>query len=103
MTRIMTSADSAELGLLQGVLQKAGIRCVERNEQLAQTIPAAPFHAELWVQNDEDYDRAVTLLAEWRHPAAAAHSAWICPRCDEAREGQFSKCWKCGTPRTMLA
>lgn len=99
MKRIMTSADSAGLGLLQDMLRKAGIRCVERNEQMAQTIPAAPFHAELWVENDGDYQAATDLLAAWRHPVTATPASWLCPRCDEVREGQFRRCWKCGAKR----
>jgi hypothetical protein len=99
MKRLITSPDSAELGLLKNMLDKAGIQCVERNEQLAQTIPSAPFHAELWVENDADYQAAADLLADWQHPASAARESWVCPRCGELREGQFSKCWKCGTKR----
>ena len=103
MKRLITLPDSAELGLLKNMLQKAGIRCVERNEQLAQTIPSAPFHAELWVENDADYQAAAAFLMDWQQPAGEARTAWFCPRCGELREGQFNKCWKCGTHRTEIA
>lgn len=99
MKRVFTSPDSAELGLLKNVLQKAGIRCVERNEQMAQTIPSAPFQAELWVENEADYSTAVAILEEWQHPSHAAGPAWTCSRCGEKLGSQFSKCWKCGTRR----
>jgi ribosomal protein S14 len=100
MKRLITSPDSAELGLLKNLLSQAGIRCVERNQQIAQTIPAAPFDAELWVESDADYQAATELLADWRHPASATRESWVCPRCGEPREGQFTKCWKCGTNRS---
>jgi hypothetical protein len=103
MKRVFTSIDSAEVGLLKNVLQKAGIRCVEKNEQLAQVIPSAPFQAELWVENEADYPAAVALLEAWQHPAAAAGADWTCSRCGEKLESQFSKCWKCGTRRDASA
>jgi hypothetical protein len=67
--------DTAELGLLMIMLLKAGLRCVELNEQMARTIPSAPFQAELWVENEADYPAAVALLEEWRHPANTAGSS----------------------------
>jgi hypothetical protein len=103
MKRVFTSMDSAEVGLLKNVLQKAGIRCVEKNEQLAQVIPSAPFQAELWVENEADYPAAATLLAEWQNPTSGAGAGWTCSRCGEKLESQFSKCWKCGTRRDASA
>lgn len=103
MKRAFTSADSAEVGLLKNVLQKAGIRCVEINEQLAQVIPSPPFQAELWVENDADYPAAIALLEEWQHPTRVPGADWTCSRCGERLEGQFSKCWKCGTRRDASA
>jgi hypothetical protein len=99
MKRVFTSADSAEVGLLKNVLQKSGIRCVEKNEQVAQVIPSAPFQAELWVEDGADYAAAVALLEAWQHPTGAAGAEWTCSRCGEKLESQFSKCWKCGTRR----
>lgn len=98
MKRIFTSPDSAEVGLLKNLLLKAGLRCVEVNEQMARTIPAAPFQAELWVENDADYDEAMALMQQWQNPPATTVS-WTCSRCGETMGGQFSKCWKCGTHR----
>jgi hypothetical protein len=103
MKRVFTSADSVELGLLKVVLQRAGIHCVEVNEQMAQVIPSAPFQAELWVENEADYPAAVALLEAWQHPAGAVGPDWVCSRCGEKLESQFSKCWKCGTRRDVSA
>ncbi len=100
MKRVLSSLDIAELALLKNILQNAGIRCVELNEQLAQTIPLAPFQAELWVENDADYSPAMALLAEWHHPSHAGGASWTCSQCGETLGGQFRKCWKCGTRRT---
>lgn len=99
MKRLFSSPDSAEVGLIKNMLEKAGIRCVERNEQLAQTIPVAPFQAELWVEQESDYAEAQALLAAWTNPPPAAAPDWVCSRCGELLGRQFSKCWKCGTHR----
>ena len=103
MKRIFTSPDSTELGLLKNILEKAGIRCVERNEQMAQTLPIAPFQAELWVENEADYTEAMALLAEWANPTASSAVGWVCARCGELLGSQFTKCWKCGTHRQLPA
>jgi hypothetical protein len=99
MKHVFTSPDSTETGLLKNILLKAGIRCVEINEQMAGIIPSPPFQAELWVENEADYPAAIALLQQWHRPEAAEGVAWACPRCGEQLGSQFSKCWKCGTKR----
>ncbi|HLP77774.1 MAG TPA: DUF2007 domain-containing protein [Candidatus Paceibacterota bacterium] len=99
MKRVFSSPDSAEVGLLKNILHKAGIACVEINEQMAQTIPSPPFQAELWVQNESDYPDALALMKDWRNPTNTSGASWACPRCGETLGSQFSKCWKCGTRR----
>jgi len=99
MTRVFSSPDSAELGLLRNLLEKAGIRCVVLNEQMGQTIPSAPFQPELWVEQEADYAEATALLAAWANPTTSSTVGWVCSRCGELSGSQFSKCWKCGTHR----
>jgi hypothetical protein len=91
--------ESAELTLLQNMLEAAGIRCVIRNEQLSLVIPAAPFAAELWVENDQDFSRALELYETWRDPAPGAAGSWLCRHCGERLRVQFDSCWKCGHQR----
>jgi hypothetical protein len=103
MKRVFTSPDSAEVGLLKNMLLKAGIRCVEINEQMAQVIPSPPFQAELWVENEADYAAAAALLEQWKQPLPSTGTSWTCSRCGEELGSQFSKCWKCGTRRDAAA
>lgn len=91
--------ESAELTLLQDMLEAAGIRCVVRNEQLAFVISALPFTAELWVENDQDFARARELYEVWRDPPPAAPGSWNCRHCGERLRLQFDSCWKCGYPK----
>ena len=64
--------DSTELGLLKNMLEQAGIRCGLRNEQLSQGLPTTPFNVELWVESDNDFQRARDLCEceYWFHPPA---------------------------------
>ena len=101
MKRLFSSSNAAEVGLLKNILQKAGISCFEKNEQIATTIPTLPFQPELWVE-DERFDDAASLMAEWHNPTASG-APWVCSRCGEKLEPQFTKCWKCGTRRDAAA
>jgi hypothetical protein len=103
MKRVFTSPDSADVGLMKNILLKAGIRCVEINQQMAQTIPSPPFQAELWVENEADYTAAAALIGQWHNPSPATGASWTCSRCGEELGSQFSKCWKCGTRRDAAA
>lgn len=62
MKKVFTSQDSAQVGLMQSVLQEAGIPCEIRNDMVAQVIPVPLFAAELWVVRDEDQDEADKLI-----------------------------------------
>ena len=103
MKRVFTSPDSTELALLKNMMEQAGIRCVEVNEQMAQTIPSPPFQAELWVENEADYPAAAALVTEWLNPTHTTGGSWTCLRCGEELGSQFNKCWKCGTQRGAVA
>jgi len=98
MKLVFTSPDTAEVGLLKNVLEKAGLHCVEINEQI---IPSPPFQAELWGE-EVDFDEATALMTEWKNPTTTGE-AWVCSRCGEELGSQFSKCWKCGTRRDHAA
>jgi hypothetical protein len=66
MKRLISSPDSAEIGLLRSRLEAAGIECETRNDYLSAAMPGAPFYPEIWVLNDEKFAEAGELLAAWR-------------------------------------
>jgi len=72
MKQVSASMDSIELGLLKNMLEQAGIRCSLRNERLSQALPTTPFNVELWIQSDNDFQRARDLCEceYWFHPPA---------------------------------
>jgi len=94
------SSNSAEVGLVKNLLQEAGIESEERNETVQ--LQGGSFSPELWV-DDADYPAAMEILKKWRCPTPSSEASWVCPKCGEVQGPQFESCWKCGTPRTMLA
>lgn len=87
-----------QAGLLKELLEKEGIACLIRNEQLFAAMGEIPFtecYPELWVVDDEVYPRAKMLLEGWLK-SEKAPAPWVCPGCGEILEGQFGACWKCG-------
>jgi len=62
MKRVFASADSAQVGLAQSILEAAGIACEVRNEAVHQALPGMPFIPELWALRDEDYVEACRLV-----------------------------------------
>jgi hypothetical protein len=96
-----TLADRAEAALLKEFLEREGVACLLRNEQLFAALGEIPFLEclpELWVVDDEVWPRARLLLDSW-FSEEAPDAPWRCPSCNETLEGQFGACWKCGRER----
>ncbi len=94
-------ADRAEAGLLKELLEREGIACLIRNEQLFAALGEIPFlecFPELWVVDNEVWPRARLLLDSWLKSEEGG-LPWNCPACGETLEGQFGACWNCGTQR----
>lgn len=72
MKRLMTTASSAEAGLLQSRLEESGIACELRNEFAAQALPGMAFDPEVWVLDDAQYAEAKELLEAWQTPETPA-------------------------------
>lgn len=68
MKRLLTSPDSAQIGLLRSRLESVGIGCDIRNEHVSPAMPGAPFYPELWVLDDAQFSEASALLAAWQQP-----------------------------------
>jgi hypothetical protein len=98
MQRLMRSSLVSEIGLVRSLLERAGIACFTKNEQLAGALGDIPFlecEPELWVLHDDDLSAAQHILAAHNAPASAA-AQWRCVHCGELIEGQFGACWQCG-------
>jgi hypothetical protein len=92
-----------EVGLCESILKSHGIEAFMRNANTSSLVGEVPFVAaypELWIANDDDYERAVSLLAKYRSsPLSRGAPDWTCPACQETVPGNFATCWNCETPR----
>jgi putative signal transducing protein len=103
MRKVKTCKNVAEAGLLKELLIGSGIACEVRGEYLSMAVGELPFaecYPGLWVVGDEDFKKAKEILDEWDSKVVSQHENWICQRCGEENEGQFSSCWSCGWVET---
>lgn len=90
--------ERAQAGLIKELLEKEGIACLMKNENLFSALGEIPFpecYPELWVIDDEVFPRAKLLLDQWLKTEEPGEP-WVCPGCGEILESQFGACWKCG-------
>lgn len=106
MRKIYENADFTPVGYFQSILEEAGIPTFLKNMGASMGMGEIPFfevYPELWVVNDEDYDRAIDVLGPYYAQQRAGPEApvpnWFCPSCDVEVEGSFEECWKCGASR----
>lgn len=100
--KVYGSYNSLIVGSLKDVLERHGIRCLIRNEHLqgaAGELPPIECWPEIWVLEDETYERAREILQATLGGEADPGPSWTCPGCGESIEGQFSACWSCGAAR----
>jgi hypothetical protein len=105
MKRIYGARDSTEAEFVKQLLEAEDIPAVVQGSALEAARGDIPFAASslpsVWV-NDEDLDRAMPIIDEFRGggpKGTLPQVAWICPICGEKLEGQFTTCWKCGTEK----
>lgn len=99
MKQVFVSQHLFEVEMRKERLEQAGIQCMIKNQRssgLAGEIPFTEVFPELWVVQDEEYDRARRLLDDGLVALPSNLAGWICQRCDERHESQFTTCWKCG-------
>lgn len=98
MKRLTQAPNLAIATIWADLLREAGIAVTLQRvfaSGLAGEIPPDQALPELWLQHDEQYARARTLLAEL---ASAPQRSWVCAGCGERVEGPFEECWNCGAP-----
>jgi hypothetical protein len=96
MKRLTQAPNIALATLWSDLLVQSGIDAsVQRYfaGSIAGDIPPDQALPEVWVHDDDQLERARTLLRElqrpqWRH--------WLCRACGERIDGPFEQCWNCG-------
>ncbi len=100
MKHIYTHDNIVVLHSIKNILSMNDIESTVKNEH---TVPVGAQHGinnifhELWILNDQDYDKAAALIeSEFENPEPG--KSWICSYCSEENEGNFEVCWKCQRP-----
>lgn len=104
MRKIYENVDFTSVGYYQSILEEAGIPTFLKNLGSSVGMGEIPFvevFPELWVVNDEDYDRAMSVLEPYYQPEEPQASLpdWVCGSCGAEVDGSFGECWKCGKER----
>lgn len=98
MKKIYSTDDKVMAGHLQSILEENGIQCWIKNQSLSGALgelPPIECWPEIWIINDDEYDRANELVQSISAPLTKQSADWIC-ECGEVLEGQYQSCWKCG-------
>jgi hypothetical protein len=99
---VYTARHPTEAHLIRGMLEAEGIRAEVKGDQLYGAFGELPVLPTVWVFDDRLAAEADRVIIEFLRGTAArryAHQRWTCARCGELLEGQFTDCWKCGSPR----
>ena len=103
MKRIYSAPVLAIVENMKNVLQLYGIRSIITNQFLSAGVgelPPIESWPQLWVA-EEDAERASEIIEVIPKDLNEGKKTWICPKCNEEVEGQFTECWNCGTPRNQ--
>ncbi len=104
MKQVYISQNLFEAEMRKERLEQAGIACTIKNQRssgLAGEIPFTETFPELWVIQDQDYERARQLLEEETNFPVSNEDSWICAGCGERHESQYGTCWNCGQERPV--
>lgn len=97
MERVYSSQNTMLVDNLKNALEAEEIECIVKNRQLsgaAGEVPPIEAWLELWVLDDENVERARSLVAE-AADGAAPLPLWRCEKCGEEIPGELGACWKC--------
>lgn len=102
MKKVYVSQSLIEVESRKELLDQAQIPATIKNQRSAMLGGEVPFvevFPELWVLNDQDIERARTLLEDWECAKPVETTGWTCLVCGEVHQKEFTTCWKCGQER----
>ena len=99
MHEVFRHWDTSTVGLVNGLLQDAGIRTVLRNWDACNIteIPIPAIYPNVCVLGKEDLGRANEVIAAFSQSSETTAEPWICHECWEQVESNYLECWKCST------
>jgi len=96
MKLLYTNENRYLVNNIQNIVDNAGISTMLKNEFAAGAAGDLVPHEtwlELWVIEDRDYDKAVSLLDDTFSKQLDA--TWQCKQCNETNNASFDFCWNC--------
>lgn len=98
MRRVYTAAHLPDAHLLAHSLEAHGVRVRVFNETLQGAIGELPhIYPEVWIENEEDFERARSLVRKFEQDVTRNKGVARCPQCREENPASFEICWQCGT------
>jgi hypothetical protein len=82
---------------IKGLLEAQGVAAEIREEGMIGDYPS------IWVSAGADYELARRVISTVPPEQAVVETLgelWLCARCGEAIEPQFTECWRCGTSQS---
>jgi hypothetical protein len=102
MKRIYSAPVLAMVENVKNVLELNGVKSTITNQYLSAGVgelPPIESWPQLWVE-EEDGERASEIIRSTGKDLNQPEKVWVCPKCNEEVEEQFTECWNCGTPRS---
>jgi hypothetical protein len=98
MLRIYTARARYDAWLVADRLSQAGIKAHVFNQHaqsIVGDVPPDVAQPQVWIEREQDEERARILLARLEEDAARGGSV-PCPQCGEESPANFELCWNCG-------
>ncbi len=102
MKKLYVSQSLIDVESRKELLDQAEIPCTIKNQRsnmLGGEIPFVEVFPELWVLQNDDFERAQSLLKDWEEAPPLDNTAWTCASCGEIHQKEFTTCWKCNKER----
>ena len=101
MKKVFVSENQIEAHIMKDALRRESIPVEIRGEGLSGAmgeLPKFSISPTLWVP-EEHYENALRVINEIQSSHQNENfNVWICAKCGEENEGQFSACWNCQMP-----
>jgi hypothetical protein len=96
--QVYSASDTSEAELLKQLLTDNDIPAVVEGAEVANVFgEIPPAKPAVSVPENVDWERVTQIVSEFENAKRqrAAGIPWVCPRCRETIEPQFSDCWNC--------
>jgi PHP family Zn ribbon phosphoesterase len=100
MKKIFTADNFIQLDQIRNLLIENGIECMHKGETSIGSgaaggeVPPVAIRNELHVFEESEVEKAKALINEFLKTEMQSHD-WVCDKCGEKIEKQFTHCWKC--------